>query len=183
MRLLHDHRLFSEGAPEQRAERLYDGDSARLGARPDHRRRGGPDRQPDAARAAVPCSGRSPLAADLPGRGSSGSADRTAAAHVARAGAPRVAAGLDGGPARNSICARSRSPERWRSALGLSVDHRCQATCNYVLLGWGPTFFERLHHWPKDRTGLVLGTDDARLRLHRPVYRRLALGPLAEPAG
>ena len=33
----------------------------------------------------------------------------------------------------------------------------CQATCNYVLLTWGPTFFERMHHWPKDRTGLVLG--------------------------
>jgi MFS family permease len=33
----------------------------------------------------------------------------------------------------------------------------CQATCNYALLAWGPAFFERIHHWPKDRTGTVLG--------------------------
>lgn len=46
---------------------------------------------------------------------------------------------------------------RWRSAAGLSVMISCQATCNYALLGWGPEFFGRLHHWPKDRTGLVLG--------------------------
>jgi MFS family permease len=46
---------------------------------------------------------------------------------------------------------------RWRSTLGLSLLISCQATCNYALLGWGPTFFERLHQWPKDRTGLVLG--------------------------
>jgi MFS family permease len=47
--------------------------------------------------------------------------------------------------------------ERWRSTLGLSLIIGCQATCNYALLGWSPTFFDRLHHWPKDRTGLVLG--------------------------
>ena len=47
--------------------------------------------------------------------------------------------------------------QRWRSTAGLAVLISCQATCNYALLGWGPTFFERLHHWPKDRTGLVLG--------------------------
>ena len=47
--------------------------------------------------------------------------------------------------------------ERWRSTLGLSLIIACQATCNYALLGWSPTFFDRLHHWPKDRTGLVLG--------------------------
>jgi hypothetical protein len=46
---------------------------------------------------------------------------------------------------------------RWRSAAGLSLMISCQATCNYALLGWGPEFFGRLHHWPKDRTGLVLG--------------------------
>jgi MFS family permease len=46
---------------------------------------------------------------------------------------------------------------RWRSAVGLSIMISCQATCNYALLGWGPEFFGRLHHWPKDRTGLVLG--------------------------
>ncbi len=46
---------------------------------------------------------------------------------------------------------------RWRAVAGLAAMIGCQATCNYALLGWGPTFFERLHHWPKDRTGLVLG--------------------------
>ena len=46
---------------------------------------------------------------------------------------------------------------RWRSTGGMAIVIACQATCNYALLGWGPAFFERLHHWPKDRTGLVLG--------------------------
>ncbi len=46
---------------------------------------------------------------------------------------------------------------RWRSVTGLSLLIGCQATCNYALLGWGPAFFERIHHWPKDRIGLVLG--------------------------
>ncbi|HXA92197.1 MAG TPA: MFS transporter [Steroidobacteraceae bacterium] len=46
---------------------------------------------------------------------------------------------------------------RWRSVAGIAAMISCQATCNYVLLTWGPTFFERMHHWPKDRTGLVLG--------------------------
>ncbi len=46
---------------------------------------------------------------------------------------------------------------RWRSVAGLSLLISCQATCNYALLSWGPAFFERLHQWPKDRTGLVLG--------------------------
>jgi MFS family permease len=46
---------------------------------------------------------------------------------------------------------------RWRSVAGIAAMISCQATCNYVLLTWGPAFFERTHHWPKDRTGLVLG--------------------------
>jgi MFS family permease len=46
---------------------------------------------------------------------------------------------------------------RWRTIVGLALIIGCQATCNYALLGWGPTFFERMHHWPKSRTGLVLG--------------------------
>jgi len=46
---------------------------------------------------------------------------------------------------------------RWRSVAGLALMISCQATCNYALLSWGPTFFERMHHWPKSRTGLVLG--------------------------
>ncbi|HWG31240.1 MAG TPA: MFS transporter, partial [Steroidobacteraceae bacterium] len=64
----------------------------------------------------------------------------------------------DGRPAKLDLRALLEQIRmRWRSALGLSVMISCQATCNYVLLGWGPTLFERLHHWPKDRTGLVLG--------------------------
>ncbi|MDB6011578.1 MAG: major facilitator superfamily 1 [Gammaproteobacteria bacterium] len=46
---------------------------------------------------------------------------------------------------------------RWRTTVGLALIIGCQATCNYALLGWGPTFFDRIHHWPKSRTGLVLG--------------------------
>jgi MFS family permease len=46
---------------------------------------------------------------------------------------------------------------RARSVAGIALMISCQATCNYVLLFWGPTFFERLHHWPKSRTGVVLG--------------------------
>ncbi len=47
--------------------------------------------------------------------------------------------------------------QRWRSIAGLSAMISSQASCNYALLAWGPAFFERMHHWPKDRTGLVLG--------------------------
>jgi MFS family permease len=46
---------------------------------------------------------------------------------------------------------------RGRATAGIAAMISCQATCNYALLAWGPTFFERVHHWPKDRTGLVLG--------------------------
>ncbi len=46
---------------------------------------------------------------------------------------------------------------RWRALAGITAMISCQATCNYALLAWGPSFFDRMHHWPKDRTGLVLG--------------------------
>lgn len=46
---------------------------------------------------------------------------------------------------------------RWRAVTGIAAMISCQATCNYALLAWGPSFFDRIHHWPKDRTGLVLG--------------------------
>jgi MFS family permease len=46
---------------------------------------------------------------------------------------------------------------RRRSTAGLALIISCQATCNYALLFWSPTFFDRMHQWPKDRTGLVLG--------------------------
>jgi hypothetical protein len=47
---------------------------------------------------------------------------------------------------------------RWRSLIGLAVTIGCQALSNYALLGWGPSFFERLHAWPRSQIGLVLGT-------------------------
>jgi MFS family permease len=47
---------------------------------------------------------------------------------------------------------------RWRSALGISVMMACQAMSNYAFGSWCPAFFDRLHHWPKSQTGLVLGT-------------------------
>jgi len=47
---------------------------------------------------------------------------------------------------------------RWQSTLGLAVMIGCQALSNYALLGWGPTFFERVHHWPRSQTGLALGS-------------------------
>ena len=46
---------------------------------------------------------------------------------------------------------------RWRSTTGIALMIACQATGNYALLSWGPAFFDRLHHWPKDRIGLTLG--------------------------
>jgi len=47
--------------------------------------------------------------------------------------------------------------KRWQSVLGISLMIACMSMCNYALLNWGPAFFERLHQWPKDRTGFVLG--------------------------
>jgi MFS family permease len=46
---------------------------------------------------------------------------------------------------------------RWKSVLGLSFMIACMSMCNYALLNWGPTFFERVHQWPKSKTGFVLG--------------------------
>jgi MFS family permease len=47
--------------------------------------------------------------------------------------------------------------KRWRSVIGISIVMACQAMSNYAFGGWSPAFFERVHHWPKSRTGLVLG--------------------------
>jgi MFS family permease len=47
---------------------------------------------------------------------------------------------------------------RWQSVLGLAVMIGCQALSNYALLGWAPTFFDRVHGWPRSQTGLALGT-------------------------
>jgi len=47
--------------------------------------------------------------------------------------------------------------KRWQSVFGLAFIIASQALCNYTLLSWGPSFFGRVHHWPRDRIGLVLG--------------------------
>jgi MFS family permease len=47
--------------------------------------------------------------------------------------------------------------KRWPSSVGLSILMACQAMGNYAFGYWAPTFFERLHGWPKDRIGLTLG--------------------------
>src|SRR5262249_51671714 len=47
--------------------------------------------------------------------------------------------------------------KRWQSVFGLAFIIASQALCNYTLLSWGPSFFRRVHHWPQDRIGLVLG--------------------------
>jgi MFS family permease len=46
---------------------------------------------------------------------------------------------------------------RWPSCVGLSILMACQAMGNYAFGSWAPSFFERLHGWPKDRIGLTLG--------------------------
>src|ERR1041385_3671271 len=43
--------------------------------------------------------------------------------------------------------------KRWQSVFGLAFMIASQALCNYTLLSWGPSFFGRVHHWPRDRTG------------------------------
>ena len=73
---------------------------------------------------------------------------------------PRQAALLDNSGAVANLDFRAVIEQlrlRWRTTAGLGMIIGCQATCNYALLGWGPTFFDRVHHWPKSRVGLVLG--------------------------
>jgi MFS family permease len=48
--------------------------------------------------------------------------------------------------------------KRWQSVFGISFMIASQALCNYTFLSWGPSFFERVHQWPRDRIGLVLGS-------------------------
>jgi MFS family permease len=47
--------------------------------------------------------------------------------------------------------------KRWQSVLGIALMIGSQALCNYTLLSWGPSFFGRVHHWPRDRIGFTLG--------------------------
>jgi MFS family permease len=46
---------------------------------------------------------------------------------------------------------------RWKSVVGVSVGLSCQAMCNYALLAWAPSFFQRVYGWGAARTGLALG--------------------------
>jgi MFS family permease len=46
---------------------------------------------------------------------------------------------------------------RWKSVVGVSVGLSCQAMCNYALLAWAPSFFQRVYGWGPARTGLALG--------------------------
>ncbi|MEJ0038478.1 MAG: MFS transporter [Gammaproteobacteria bacterium] len=59
-------------------------------------------------------------------------------------------------PAKLSIALREVG-KRWQSVFGLAFMIASQALCNYTLLSWGPSFFGRVHQWPRDRIGLVLG--------------------------
>ena len=47
--------------------------------------------------------------------------------------------------------------KRWQSVLGIALMIGSQALCNYTLLSWGPSFFGRVHQWPRDRIGFTLG--------------------------
>lgn len=72
---------------------------------------------------------------------------------------PGARALVSGGPA--SVVPISETlafvASRWQSVIGIGLMIGCQAMSNYALLGWGPTFFERVHSWPKSQSGLVLG--------------------------
>ena len=47
--------------------------------------------------------------------------------------------------------------KRWQSVLGIALMIGSQALCNYTLLSWGPSYFGRVHQWPRDRIGFTLG--------------------------
>jgi MFS family permease len=59
-------------------------------------------------------------------------------------------------PAKLSVALRETG-KRWQSVFGLAFIIASQALCNYTLLSWGPSFFGRVHQWPRDKIGLVLG--------------------------
>jgi predicted MFS family arabinose efflux permease len=46
---------------------------------------------------------------------------------------------------------------RWRSVVGICVALSAQAACNYAILAWAPTYFDRVHHWEKSAIGRTLG--------------------------
>ncbi len=39
--------------------------------------------------------------------------------------------------------------QKWQSVFGIALMIGSQALCNYTLLSWGPSYFERVHGWPR----------------------------------
>jgi MFS family permease len=72
-----------------------------------------------------------------------------------RRGAQRKEAGAP--PGLPLFDALREVAKRWQSALGIAFMIACQALSNYALLSWSPTFFDRVYHWPRAQSGLVLG--------------------------
>ncbi|HUK89002.1 MAG TPA: MFS transporter [Blastocatellia bacterium] len=46
---------------------------------------------------------------------------------------------------------------RWKPVAGVSMGLSCQAMCNYALLAWAPTYFQRVYGWGPRKTGIALG--------------------------
>jgi MFS family permease len=72
-----------------------------------------------------------------------------------RRAAPALSIEMQGRVGMRRVVAELRA--RWRSATGVSIIMACQAMSNYAFGSWAPALFERVHHWPKGKTGLVLG--------------------------
>jgi MFS family permease len=69
-----------------------------------------------------------------------------------------LAIGSDGKTAAVSVGgALKQIMTRWPVVFGVSLAMACQSIGNYTLTFWGPSFFERIHHWPKSDIGLTLG--------------------------
>ena len=45
---------------------------------------------------------------------------------------------------------------RWKSLTGISVAMTFQSGCNYALLFWTPSFFQRVYHWTPGQSGRAL---------------------------
>ena len=46
---------------------------------------------------------------------------------------------------------------RWQSVLGVSIAMVFISMCTYAFTAWGPSFFQRVHHWTPGQTGRSLG--------------------------
>jgi MFS family permease len=69
-----------------------------------------------------------------------------------------LAVGSDGQTTTVDVAeALSQVFARWPVVFGVSLAMACQSIGNYTLTFWGPSFFERVHHWSKSDIGLTLG--------------------------